>query len=312
MKRVSYYEVLEVDEKASPEVIKAAYKSLMQRYHPDRNPGDAEAAERCVRIAQAYAVISDADKRASYDRELNRCVASDVSEARVRNILAVAARKEDEARYKWLWLLFIPFVLVIAVVFFLYGTNPPIAVEPKQIASALAGDEPGVQTTPTMAYAIPVEARTLPSLFNDVKVILVISSTTDQTPSAISSYELSIKSISVVAGDFDPDKYMSFMESNREYIEQKLIEKLAAADLMHLIGPDGERYLKRLILEELAEITGAGQNLSSSSSRMDRYGAEDILLPDSFSVTPLNSDGKPGFVDISNGAFEAAGVIEDK
>jgi hypothetical protein len=82
---------------------------------------------------------------------------------------------------------------------------------------------------------------------------------------------------------------MSFLESNREYIEQKLIEKLATTDIVRLTRPDGERYLKTHILEALAEITGAEQNLPSSSSRMDRYGAEDILLPDSFSVTPLNS-----------------------
>jgi hypothetical protein len=182
-----------------------------------------------------------------------------------------------------------PLALVIGFVFFLYGTNPPIADEPKQVTSALAGDEPGAQTNPTMVYAIPVAARTIPALFKDVKVSLVTSSPPEHTLLTNSSYELSIKSISVVAGDFDPDKYMSFMESNREYIEQKLIEKLAAADLMRLIGPDGERYLKRYILEALAGITGAEQNLSSTSSRMDRYGAEDILLPDSFSVIPLNS-----------------------
>ena len=145
MKQVSHYEVLEVGESASPEVIKAAYKSLMQRYHPDRNPGDAGAAERCVRIAQAYAVISDAGKRAYYDQTLNRrSVVSDSAEARARNILAVAARKEEEARYRCLWLLLPPIALVIGLVFFLNGTNQPIAVDPMQVVSALAGDEPGV------------------------------------------------------------------------------------------------------------------------------------------------------------------------
>ena len=67
---MNYYEILEVSPAASPEVIRAAYKSLMQRYHPDRNPDDASAAVRATRVVQAYEVLSDAERRAAYDREL--------------------------------------------------------------------------------------------------------------------------------------------------------------------------------------------------------------------------------------------------
>ena len=64
---MNHYDVLEVSHKASPEVIKAAYKSLMQRYHPDKNPESNDAAARAALITHAYDVLSDAIQRAAYD-----------------------------------------------------------------------------------------------------------------------------------------------------------------------------------------------------------------------------------------------------
>ncbi len=68
MSKRDYYESLGVDRTASREEIKAAYRKLAVKYHPDRNPGDKEAEERFKEAAEAYAVLSDADKRAQYDR----------------------------------------------------------------------------------------------------------------------------------------------------------------------------------------------------------------------------------------------------
>src|SRR5581483_12433090 len=63
-----YYEVLGVERAASAQEIKKAYRKLAAQHHPDKNPGNAEAEERFKEAAEAYAVLSDADKRARFDR----------------------------------------------------------------------------------------------------------------------------------------------------------------------------------------------------------------------------------------------------
>jgi molecular chaperone DnaJ len=63
-----YYETLGVARGASEGEIKKAFRSLAMQYHPDRNPGDKQAEDRFKEIGEAYAVLSDPDKRAHYDR----------------------------------------------------------------------------------------------------------------------------------------------------------------------------------------------------------------------------------------------------
>ena len=63
-----YYETLGVERKASEQEIKSAYRKLARQYHPDRNPGDKEAAAKFKEVQQAYDVLSDPKKREQYDR----------------------------------------------------------------------------------------------------------------------------------------------------------------------------------------------------------------------------------------------------
>ena len=63
-----YYEVLGVDKNADDATIKKAYRQLAKKYHPDANPGDKEAEAKFKEAGEAYAVLSDAEKRAAYDR----------------------------------------------------------------------------------------------------------------------------------------------------------------------------------------------------------------------------------------------------
>ncbi len=68
MSKRDYYEILAVEKTATDSELKSAYRKLALKYHPDRNPGDKAAEDKFKEAAEAYAVLCDSEKRASYDR----------------------------------------------------------------------------------------------------------------------------------------------------------------------------------------------------------------------------------------------------
>ncbi len=68
MAKKDFYEILGVSKGAAADEIKKSYRKVAMQYHPDRNPGDKAAEEKFKEAAEAYEILSDADKKAQYDR----------------------------------------------------------------------------------------------------------------------------------------------------------------------------------------------------------------------------------------------------
>lgn len=68
MSKRDYYEVLGLDKSASKDEIKKSYRKIAMKYHPDKNPGDKEAEANFKEAAEAYAILSDEQKKAHYDQ----------------------------------------------------------------------------------------------------------------------------------------------------------------------------------------------------------------------------------------------------
>src|SRR3989338_8204672 len=68
MAKKDFYEVLGVERSADDKEIKKAYRRLAMKYHPDRNPDNAEAEEKFKEATEAYEVLSDTQKKAAYDQ----------------------------------------------------------------------------------------------------------------------------------------------------------------------------------------------------------------------------------------------------
>jgi curved DNA-binding protein CbpA len=82
-RRQDHYDVLGVSHEAPDEVIRAAYRALAAKYHPDRNPGDAKAELKLKKLNAAFEVLGNPEKRKQYD-ELTRSPEADDVSGRVR------------------------------------------------------------------------------------------------------------------------------------------------------------------------------------------------------------------------------------
>jgi curved DNA-binding protein CbpA len=82
---IDFYALLGLKRNASEAEIKQAYRKMAFRYHPDRNPGDKQAAQRFTEVLQAYGILSDGSKRDIYDRATRPPGEEQAQEEKLRN-----------------------------------------------------------------------------------------------------------------------------------------------------------------------------------------------------------------------------------
>ncbi len=277
---MNHYDVLEVSPKASSEVIRAAYKSLMQRYHPDKNPNTTESQERAPLIALAYDVLSNPDKRLAYDRELV---------LRTLAVRPVAGQKPLQAAsgmrswYAWLLILCITGAGGMILVLSKKTKAPgPAAQESRPVAAR----ETGVHTKEADAggpASDALQARMIPAFVTHLSITLT---PLDQASSNV-AHVLQIPDLSLRVATGDPARWVQKIEMQREALIRQLLVKLASAQYDELIKADGDLYLKRRIEETVGEAIGLEKSTPVPSSSALGQAPQlplEALLPQSYSV----------------------------
>lgn len=137
----TYYDVLQIERDAAPERVRAAYRRLAQKYHPDKMPGNANAVRAMAAINAAYEVLSDAHRRTEHDLWIRRAERTSAPAPITTPVPASLWAYMHPATH-WAWyllcgtLLFVP--STVATAFYL-SARPPRAftapVEPCQIAA---------------------------------------------------------------------------------------------------------------------------------------------------------------------------------
>lgn len=277
---MNYYEILEVSPKASSLVIRAAYKSLMQRYHPDKNPGDSAVAARAALVVQAYEVLSDSNKRTAYDSAQLQSAKSYDGNNRVANQHVNVGSVRNQ-RVPNFWRLILKAVLLLFAIWSVISF-----LKMKQLGDAQLF---GLLSEPTDSKIVIAPASVTPEKAGKV-VVLVTQLAVELRPSGDASEsrkrELLLPVLSVRLGRRDSDHAIRHLENLRVRIRQKLEEDLAEAEFENLIKADGEDYLLSILRRSIGGVFG-GDNLATSASdalAASGYGIAEILLPESFSV----------------------------
>jgi preprotein translocase subunit Sec63 len=119
----TYYDILRVPPQAGPGGVRTAYRSLAQRYHPDKLPGNPEAVQVMAMLNEAYDVLSDPDKRARYDQSIAHAQEMAASRSRPMPLPEV-----EDAAWPW-YLLFATIAFaVISIGIVLYKMAVPSTV----------------------------------------------------------------------------------------------------------------------------------------------------------------------------------------
>ena len=303
----SYYDVLEVSPKASIEVVRAAYKSLMQRHHPDKSADPVESACRAPLIAQAYAVLSDADLRKAYDKS---CAQIDLQTAQraapspgqpsIPSPRRAVSPKAGPSIYAWLLMLFI-----------IVGGGIAVWLTSKEKVPKASANSPSADTTgttsevskhnnppsgfvvdrPGIAAAEDPQSRTIPDLLSSLSVELMSGGSGQP-------HVLRIGQVGVRVDVPDAGRWVKKIENQRTPLVRTVLGKLATAQYDELIKPEGDLYLKQLIANAVVEAIGLDVAMAASSVPAAPASAAsaseaarplpprlvEVLLPQSFSV----------------------------
>lgn len=319
---MNHYDALEVSPRASQEVIRAAYRSLMQRFHPDRNPGDQAAAARAATVASAYEVLSDVQKRASYDADLAAAGRPGMpappadrgpSPRQARPVQVDPAQRGAGGRGRGqrarselgLWLL--AALVTLGGVFLarsLTSRGDP-AAELDTIRVAMSSDStaeaekrrlyarklaiieehPELMRRASAQRSDDMAARTFALLVTPLVVRV-------NQPAALAGppLELTIPKVSLVVGSFDAPNLLAHMARHRERLVRDLATALAREAREMPSRSQADAHIRRVVAQAVTAslgIPGSGEYPSTYFTSPGTYGVDAVLLPDGFRLVQL-------------------------
>jgi curved DNA-binding protein CbpA len=301
---MTHYDRLEISTKASPEVVRAAYRSLIQRFHPDRRPGDAAAAQCAAEITVAYEVLSDPERRAAYDRDLAASAAETPSmasagEAGLTHRRARARSPSATSQALPIAIGGLGALLTVGVI----GGAIWLAI-PKQIdregsdssrpaivatgSPQTPAQQPGAQAQASPQPTAPVQAGASAGAAADLdgRSLELIDA---PLVLRLRNAEIAIPRLHLVLGSVDAGSLRTHIATHRESLLAELTRSAAGADVAAFMGPAGEAFLRELLQGALTKALGLRPGEALASMPADspaRYGVIDMLLPQAYSVRP--------------------------
>lgn len=301
MPTTTHYDVLEVSPKASAEVIRAAYKSLMQRHHPDKHVEPSGSTPRAVSIAQAYEVLGSSERRLAYDQFLNAPLAAQATPTqRERSVQRLSRKPETSPRYQ-AWYAGALIVCILGaggVILLLSGKTGPaerLAQANKSLfpqstnqntGQSPSGDQPQVAGTlpasDTRESLVALQARTISVFVSDLSIEL----TAPGASPVGTVHMLHIPTIGLRLPPKDAERWVQKLNANRQELIEELLRSLASAEYLKLLQTDGDLYLKQLIATTLRPRIGlemSAQARPTEPTQTPQLTLE-VLLPLSYSV----------------------------
>lgn len=308
---VTFYEILEVSPNASQAVIRAAYKSLIQRYHPDKNSGNLDMEKKAILIGKAFEVLSDPEARKAYDQYLEQNRSNAVGEFQkphdVAGDRAASAPVSQPTLYQPAFstgtTLSILIVWIVSGVAFLFYIYMAIPVKSSSSQHMLIPDERSQQTMQTKTNDVAWDtskkrqeeaeqkeaesriARTIPKLAVDITVKMPPSKDGFSYCSEFitCTHYINIPTLGVIVYKNDAEKIIQHILKNRALTVEGIKTKLGHHQYTDLTQVDGEETLKKIILEQI-NVAIVGYNNFTIFDPSQKKGVEEVLLPDSFSV----------------------------
>jgi DnaJ domain len=320
---VNAYETLQVSRAADAQVIRAAYRSLIQRHHPDRHPGDGSKAELAARLTHAYELLTDPQRKAELDATLTADdLRSSSAAPGVRKSQASQGQTAQKQANKkpalpaasafalWPRVALLLFFVALAWAVGSYAAKRLSTQPPAQELAELRTQMESAKTSEAQRRVLFARKQELLQADAQLAALERSQRVSDlagrsvgllQEPLLLSMgsgagvgvgapmplVRLIVPEITLVLGSFDAELVKSQISRHRLRMVSELERRLGSEPATLALTADAEERLKRVIRQSLAASLDLQTQESYPSTYFEspgRYGVVDVILPQSFRV----------------------------